>query len=286
MDRIRAITVGETLAERAGDRGPEDRVRGESQDRHPQVDRARRSTGPAVRPRWRPPGDRAIGDRTRTRDAVFRLGDPPRRTGVMAGPPATRGVSAAAPRENSTAAAAGPLHGVTVLEVGIPVTAPHARMHLADRGGLEHLLEDGRHATASTRDAHWESVVNAIGAVTATRRTEELVEVLERPGVACAPIAGFGLVFTDDQPAGRDHSRTAQHPTAGPGRQLGSPVRLSRTPPGRGSAGPLLGSGTRRSPEAAGLPADDTGAPVAAGIAVEARTPGCPEAPADAGTSP
>ena len=43
----------------------------------------------------------------------------------------------------------------------------------------------------------------------------------------------------------RDFFWDAPHRAAGPVRQLGSPLRLSRTPPRRGAAAPMLGEHTR-----------------------------------------
>ena len=61
----------------------------------------------------------------------------------------------------------------------------------------------------------------------------------------CAPIDDYGQVFTDEHLAARDFFWDAPHPALGPVRQIGSPMRFSRTPAVRGVAGPPLGADTR-----------------------------------------
>ena len=111
--------------------------------------------------------------------------------------------------------------------------------------GLEELLDDERYTDASTRHGHRDTLIPAIEAVTTTRTTEEVVGALDDAGVPCAPIADYGQVFTDDHLDQRSYFWDAPHPTLGPVRQLGSPMRLSRTPARRDTAGPQLGTGTR-----------------------------------------
>ncbi len=110
---------------------------------------------------------------------------------------------------------------------------------------LTDLLEDDRLATSSSRHALREEVVGRVEAVTAQLPTAEVVQRLEAEGVPCAPISDFGQVFTDDHLAARDFFWDAEHPVVGPVRQLGSPMRFSRSAIRRGAAGPDLGTGTR-----------------------------------------
>jgi crotonobetainyl-CoA:carnitine CoA-transferase CaiB-like acyl-CoA transferase len=107
--------------------------------------------------------------------------------------------------------------------------------------GLEHLLSDSRYADANLRHEHREVLAANIEEVTATRPVAHWLEVLEKAGVPCAPIQNFGQVFKDAHLLARDYFWDAPHAKAGRVRQLGSPMRLSRTPVRRGKAGPLLG---------------------------------------------
>jgi formyl-CoA transferase len=70
------------------------------------------------------------------------------------------------------------------------------------------------------------------------------VDDLELAGVPCAPILDYAQVFTDEALRQRDFYWDAPHPTLGPVRQLGSPMRFSRTPVRRAHAGPPLGDST------------------------------------------
>jgi formyl-CoA transferase len=87
--------------------------------------------------------------------------------------------------------------------------------------------------------------------------------------VPCAPIADYGQVFTDDHLNQRNYFWDAPHPTLGAVRQLGSPMRLSRTPARQDSAGPQLGSGTRAALEWAEIPAAEVDALIESGVAAD-----------------
>jgi crotonobetainyl-CoA:carnitine CoA-transferase CaiB-like acyl-CoA transferase len=107
--------------------------------------------------------------------------------------------------------------------------------------GLEILLEDGRYADASRRHRNREALASTIESVTATRPTEHWLAVLEDAGVPCAPIQDYGQVFTDPHLLARNYFWDAPHRKVGPVRQLGSPMRFSRTPVRRDTAAPVLG---------------------------------------------
>jgi crotonobetainyl-CoA:carnitine CoA-transferase CaiB-like acyl-CoA transferase len=111
--------------------------------------------------------------------------------------------------------------------------------------GLEDLVDDERYANSFSRHAHRDTLIPAIEAVTTTRTTADLVAALDAAGVPCAPIADYGQVFTDDHLNQRGYFWDAPHPQLGSIRQLGSPIRLSRTPVRRDTAGPSLGADTR-----------------------------------------
>jgi len=111
--------------------------------------------------------------------------------------------------------------------------------------GLEQLEHETRFATSSTRHANRHRLIPLIEQRTMTMTTNENIERLERVGVPCAPISSYGQVFTDEHLAAREFFWDAPHDAAGPVRQIGSPVRLSRTKARRGPAGPTLGADTR-----------------------------------------
>ncbi len=133
--------------------------------------------------------------------------------------------------------------------------------------GLPDLLDDPRFATSAGRHAARAEVVERIEGVTAVRSTAELVAALEAEGVPCAPIADFGQVFTNDHLTRRDFFWDAPHPALGPQRQIGSPMRFSRTPPRRAAAGPDLGAGTREALRSVGYTEQEVDALHASGAA-------------------
>jgi crotonobetainyl-CoA:carnitine CoA-transferase CaiB-like acyl-CoA transferase len=118
--------------------------------------------------------------------------------------------------------------------------------------GLTALQDDPRYADAFTRHAHREALVAEIEDVTRGWTSADLVRALDGAGVPCAPIADYADVFTDEHLNGRGYFWDAEHPVLGPVRQLGSPMRFSRTPAVQGAAGPLLGEGTADALKAVG----------------------------------
>ena len=106
---------------------------------------------------------------------------------------------------------------------------------------------------------------------TSALTTAELVARREAVDVPCAPIADYGQMFTDEHLAARDFFWDAPHPVAGAVRQIGSPMRFSRTPVERAGAGPVLGADTRAALRKAGYGDDEIDALVASGTAQEAR---------------
>ncbi|MEU8251383.1 CoA transferase [Nonomuraea sp. NPDC048916] len=135
---------------------------------------------------------------------------------------------------------------------------------------LESLLEDTRYADSFSRHAHRDELIASIEAATTARSTAELVDALEVAGVPCAPIADYSDVFTSAHLGERDFFWDSSHPTIGTVRQIGSPMRFSRTPVRRGPAGPVLGADTQTVLMSAGFTSDEVKALVEAGAAAEA----------------
>jgi crotonobetainyl-CoA:carnitine CoA-transferase CaiB-like acyl-CoA transferase len=110
--------------------------------------------------------------------------------------------------------------------------------------GLEGLLSEARFADSSKRHAHREELEAIIDAVTTTKPVSHWLDLLVRAGVPCAPIQDFGQSFNDPQLVERNFFWDAPHAKLTKVRQLGSPMRMSRTPVRRDGAGPLLGEHT------------------------------------------
>jgi len=106
------------------------------------------------------------------------------------------------------------------------------------------LLRDPRFRDENTRFTNRSALAREIERTTLGRATAEWVAELQQAGVPCSPIHDYDQVFKDPALEERDFFWDAPHPTAGNVRQLGSPMRLSRTPARRDRAGPLLGEHT------------------------------------------
>src|SRR5579875_72208 len=107
--------------------------------------------------------------------------------------------------------------------------------------GMERLMADPRYADTNARYRHREELIAEIEALTRTRPVDHWLRLLEEAGVPCAPIQRYDQVFTDPHLLARGFFWDAPHPTAGPVRQVGSPMRFSDTPVRRAKAGPRLG---------------------------------------------
>ncbi|GAA1135180.1 CaiB/BaiF CoA transferase family protein [Ornithinicoccus hortensis] len=119
--------------------------------------------------------------------------------------------------------------------------------------GLDHLREDPRYSSSWERLQHKDTLIPAIEQRTGELTTAEVVELLNAAGVPCAPISDYSQVFTDEHLHAREFFWDSEHDRAGTIEQIGSPMRFSRTPTVRRSAGPSLGSDTRRVLAEAGL---------------------------------
>ncbi|MGH7760107.1 MAG: CaiB/BaiF CoA transferase family protein [Candidatus Dormibacteraceae bacterium] len=110
--------------------------------------------------------------------------------------------------------------------------------------GLDGLLGDERYLDSNLRHRNREALASTIESVTSTRSVGHWLGVLGEAGVPCAPIQDYGQVFTDPHLLARHYFWDAPHSKVAPVRQLGSPMRFSRTPVRRDTAGPLLGEDT------------------------------------------
>ncbi len=117
-------------------------------------------------------------------------------------------------------------------------------------------LADPGYGDATRRHARRGELLDVVESRTRSRTTDELLTALGAAGVPCAPINDYGQVFTDAHLAARDFFWDAPHPALGPVRQIGSPMRFSRTPAVRDHAGPPLGADTRAVLERSGVPAE------------------------------
>lgn len=110
--------------------------------------------------------------------------------------------------------------------------------------GRQDLAEDERFATNPSRVAWRETLVPLLEQAMRTRTTAEWVAALDESGVPVGPIQTVDEALRDPQVLARNMVSELVHPTAGPMKVVGCPVRLTRTPPSVRTAPPLLGQET------------------------------------------
>jgi formyl-CoA transferase len=110
--------------------------------------------------------------------------------------------------------------------------------------GREDLLARPEFATNADRLAHREDLQGIIEALTVERPRAHWQRLLEDAGVPCGPINTYADVFADPQVLAREMLQGVEHRIGGTIRQIGPPVKCSRTPARIRRAAPLLGEHT------------------------------------------
>lgn len=110
--------------------------------------------------------------------------------------------------------------------------------------GVPELLDDPRFRTNPDRLRNRDELTATLSAIFATGPAAKWVERLAEVGVPAAPINTVDQALEHPQVIARDMVLTLQHPTAGPLRTIGNPVKLSADPPQVWAAPPLLGQDT------------------------------------------
>jgi len=92
-----------------------------------------------------------------------------------------------------------------------------------------------------------------IEAITSTKPRAHWLELFEAHNIPCGPINDYAQVFDDPQVIARELVVDVDHPTLGAMRALGSPIKLSETPPAVRRRAPLLGEHTEEVLAEAGI---------------------------------
>ncbi|MEE8538133.1 MAG: CoA transferase [Acidobacteriota bacterium] len=110
--------------------------------------------------------------------------------------------------------------------------------------GLERLEDDPRYATNPQRVRNRNALVPELEAYFAAASGRDILKRLRRAGIPCGPIRTVAEVCEDPQVLHRRMVRRMRHPSAGSIRQLGNPIKLSRTTGSAGTSPPMLGQHT------------------------------------------
>jgi len=99
-------------------------------------------------------------------------------------------------------------------------------------------------ASTSARVRNLPALIGRIEAVTADRPKAHWLAAFEARGIPCGPINTYPDAFADPHVQSRGMVVTHEHPTLGHIRSLGSPIKMSETPPRVERRAPLLGEHT------------------------------------------
>ena len=115
---------------------------------------------------------------------------------------------------------------------------------LCDLLGHPEWLERAEFATNAGRVANRGLLADAIEAITMQHPRAHWLAVFDANDIPCGPINDYAQVFADPQVQAREMMVETDHPTLGRTRMLGSPIKMSGTPPDVTRRAPLLGEHT------------------------------------------
>jgi crotonobetainyl-CoA:carnitine CoA-transferase CaiB-like acyl-CoA transferase len=141
-------------------------------------------------------------------------------------------------------------------EVAIaPSTPVHVRRFL-ETVELGHLLEDAAFADNAARVRNRERLRPLIDAALATATVEQWIRRLNAAGVPCGRVMNLAEVFSDPQVLAQEMMLEVEHPSHGPVRMTGFPVKLGKTPAQLRRPAPALGEHTDAVLRELGYPPD------------------------------
>jgi crotonobetainyl-CoA:carnitine CoA-transferase CaiB-like acyl-CoA transferase len=123
--------------------------------------------------------------------------------------------------------------------------------------GLDAWLDDPRLQTMVGRHAHKAELIRTITERLAARLATEWEACFAAADVPCTRVRSVPEMLVDPQALLNGMLATVQHPTLGPVRALGVPVRLAATPGAPASPPPALGEHTDAILAEAGVPAPE-----------------------------
>jgi formyl-CoA transferase len=138
-------------------------------------------------------------------------------------------------------------------------------VRLCDVLGHREWTTSPRFATNASRVNNRALLAERIESITSQQPRAHWLTRLEAHDVPCGPINDYAQVFADPQVVAREMAVEVDHPTLGHLRTLGSPIKMSATPPDVSRRAPMLGEHTDDVLTEAGFRADEIAALQASG---------------------
>jgi crotonobetainyl-CoA:carnitine CoA-transferase CaiB-like acyl-CoA transferase len=133
--------------------------------------------------------------------------------------------------------------------------------------GLEHLVDDPRFSTNDAQIEHTEEIMTIVREKFLELTAAEWLKRLEEEDIICGPVLSYQEIFSHPQVQANGMVVTLPHPDgAGEIRQVGIPVKLSRTPGEVRSPGPQLGQHTAEILKAAGYTEEQVDSFITSGL--------------------
>jgi formyl-CoA transferase/CoA:oxalate CoA-transferase len=107
--------------------------------------------------------------------------------------------------------------------------------------GLHDVVADDRFVNNSARLQNYDALKTILKRVFASRTRDEWLQMLREAGVPCGSVRDVAEVLTDPQVKARAMVAELHHSTVGPINVIGSPIKLSATPPSIRTPPPTLG---------------------------------------------
>jgi len=123
---------------------------------------------------------------------------------------------------------------------------------LCDLLGHPEWRQRAEFASNASRVGNRALLADAIEAITRQQPRAHWLAVFDANDIPCGPINDYAQVFADPQVQARQMMVETDHPTLGRTRTLGSPIKMSSTPPDVTRRAPLLGEHTEDILRAAG----------------------------------
>ena len=155
-----------------------------------------------------------------------------------------------------------PYQAIRCADGYITIGAANERLfhRLCDVLGRPEWTEAAEFADNAGRVRNRAALAEGIESITAHQPRSHWLAVFDENDIPCGPINDYAQVFADPQINARDMIAEVEHPTLGRLRTLGSPIKMSATPPDVSRRAPLHGEHTAEVLAEAGFSESDVAA--------------------------